>query len=346
MREADILQAIGISFPQSASAPLGIGDDAAAIRPRAGQYLLLTTDSLVEGIHFDLAFCNYFQLGQRAIAVNVSDIAAMGGTPTALLVSLGLTERQRHKEIAALYRGMKKEAGPVALVGGNISASPTFWLSITLVGEVAPKKMVKRAGACAGDTLYVTGTLGDAAAGLAILKSGRGDLRNERRYRPLITRYRTPHARQREGACLAAEGLVSAMIDLSDGLSTDVGHLAEQSGVGMEIDAAQIPISPALRRYVQRVGRDPIDFALNGGDDYELLFAVPPKKQSRLSDLIQRGIINATPIGVVVSKSRGRRIYIDGQIRPLVAAGYDHCLGNADTPPARKIDGHRAKVPV
>ena len=339
MREADLLRTIGASFPHSPSVPLGIGDDAAAILPCANQYLLATTDSLVDGIHFDLAFSTYSQLGQRAVAVNVSDIAAMGGTPTALLVSLGLTERQGHREIAALYRGMKKEAGSVALVGGNLSASPTFWLSITLLGEVAPEKMVKRAGARVGDRLYVTGTLGDAAAGLALLKSGRDDWRSDRRYRPLITRYQTPHARRREGACLAAEGLSSAMIDLSDGLSTDVGHLAEQSGVGIEIDAAHLPISPALRRYLQQTGGDPIDFALNGGDDYELLFAVPPGKQARLSDLIQRGIIDATPIGVVAPKSHGRSIRIDGQLRPLVAAGYDHQVAS---PPARTaVEGTR-----
>ncbi len=328
MREADLLRTIAAAFPQSASVPLGIGDDAAAIRPRAGQYLLLTTDSLVEGVHFDLAFSTYSQLGQRAVAVNISDIAAMGGTPTALLVSLGLTQRQGRREIAALYRGMKKEADAVALLGGNISASPTFWVSITLLGEVTPKKMLKRDGARAGDTLYVTGTLGDAGAGLALLKSRRDDLRNDRRYRPLITRYQTPHARQIEGALLAEEGLVSAMIDLSDGLSTDVGHLAEQSGVGVEIDADALPISPALRRYAQQAGGDPVNFArnfaLNGGDDYELLFTVPPPEQARLSALIKRGIIDATPIGAVVTKSRDRRIRINGQLRPLIKAGYDH----------------------
>jgi len=315
---------IGASFPHAPSVPLGVGDDAAALLPRAGQYLLATTDSLVEGIHFDLAFFSYSQLGQRAVAVNVSDIAAMGGTPTALLVSLGLTARQGRREIAALYRGMEKEAGQIgqiALVGGNLSSSPTFWLSITLLGEVTPKKVVKRTGARVGDRLYVTGTLGDAAAGLAILKSGRD---RDRRYRPLIAQYRTPHARQREGASLAAEGLASAMIDLSDGLSTDAGHLAERSGVGIEIDAAQIPISPALRRYARQTGGDPLGFALNGGDDYELFFAVPPRKEARLLDLIQRGILDATPIGMVTPKSRGPRIRIDGQLRPLVAAGYDH----------------------
>jgi len=323
MREADILRRIDAAFPHASSVPLGIGDDAAALIPHAGEYLLATTDSLVDGVHFDLAFFTYSQVGQRAMAVNISDIAAMGGTPTALLVSLGLTERQGPREIAALYRGMKKEAGSVALVGGNLSASPAFWLSITLLGKVAPKAMVKRTGARTGDWLYVTGTLGDAAAGLAILKSGQD---RDRRYRPLIARYRTPHARQREGALLAAKGLASAMIDLSDGLSTDVGHLAEQSGVGVEIDAAQIPISPALRCYVEQTGADPIAFAIHGGDDYELLFAVSPRKRSQLSGLIQRGIINATPIGRVTPKSRGRRIRIDGQLRPLVAAGYDHQL--------------------
>jgi thiamine-monophosphate kinase len=274
----------------------------------------------VEGVHFDLAFCSYFDLGRKAVAVNASDIAAMGGRPTHFLVSLGLTPRQGLPEIAALYRGMQRQATDVALVGGNLSASPkTFWVSITMVGAVKNGTMVARAGAKAGDRLYVTGRLGDAAAGLSLLKRGEG-----RAYPSLVRRWRTPDPRLAEGALLAEEGVASAMMDLSDGLSTDLLRLAEQSGVGVEIDLEQIPLSPSLRRFSRQTQTDPYPFALHGGEDYELLFAVPENRQKRLDRLIGQRKIEATPIGRCLPKKRGCLIRIGQNTKPLVPQGYDH----------------------
>lgn len=322
MDEARLLREIAAIFPPARGAGLllGIGDDAAAFRPPSGQDLLLTTDSLVEGVHFDLSFCNYAHLGQKAVAVNASDIAAMGGKPTCFLVSLGLTPRQGRREVAALYRGMKRQATDVALIGGNLSASPTtFWVSITMLGAVEKGEMVKRSGAKAGDRLYVTGTLGDAAAGLALLKTGEG-----RGYPSLVRRWRTPEARLAEGCLLAEEGVASAMMDVSDGLSTDLLRLAEQSGVGVELDVAQIPLSPALRRFSRQMKVDPYRYALHGGEDYELLFAVPEDRQARLETLIRRQKVSATPIGKCLHKKRGALAKIGTGLHPIVPQGYDH----------------------
>lgn len=327
MDEAGLLREIAALFPQTRASKgllLGIGDDAAAIRPASDRPLLLTTDSLVEGVHFDLALCSYSDLGQKAVAVNASDIAAMGGRPTHLLVSLGLTPRQGSREVAALYRGMRLQATGVGtgveLIGGNLSASPTtFWVSITMLGEVGQGTMLTRSGAKAGDRLYVTGTLGDAAAGLFLLKREQG-----RGYPSLVRRWRTPEARLVEGQILATEGIASAMMDISDGLSTDLLRLAERSGVGVELEVAQIPLSPTLRRFTRQTKTDPYRYALHGGEDYELLFAVPEDRQKRMETLIRRKKITATPIGRCLNKKRGCMARIGDDLSPLLPQGYDH----------------------
>lgn len=310
--------------PPLFSVPLGIGDDAAAILPTPGKYLLLTTDSLLEQVHFDLSFTDFSELGRKALAVNLSDIAAMGGRPRFFLVSLGVSDRQTVQEIDRLYRGMRKasrEAG-TELIGGNTTYTrgPLF-ISITLLGEVSKKEMTTRAGAKRGDHLYVTGTLGDAAAGLALLKKG-GETG---RFAGLVRRYHLPEARWREGALLAENAIPSAMIDLSDGLSSDLRHLSEQSRVGAELDLGSIPISPPLKRYARRTGADPLEYALNGGEDYELLFAVPDKKVKRLEALIGRGAIAARRIGKIVEAAKGLTARgLDGRLRPIEPKGYDH----------------------
>jgi thiamine-monophosphate kinase len=328
MGETGMIRNIQRIMPKPSSRTvIGIGDDAAAIRPTPGTCLLITTDSLIEQVHFDLAFSSYFQLGRKALAVNLSDIAAMGGTPRAFLVSLGLTERQSPQNITQLYRGMRKEGESLDLIGGNITCSTgPFSIGITLLGEAAPKEIVTRGGASVGDALYVTGTLGDAAAGLSILKSPsppRLRIKGGGGFRRLIQRHQTPSPRVQEGRLLA--NIASAMIDLSDGLSSDLHHLATQSGVGAVLELSHLPASNALKRYALQAGTDPIEYILHGGEDYELLFSVPERKVSRLEQLIREGCLCATRIGTIVH----RRLGIIGRntegkrqiIRPR---GYDH----------------------
>ncbi|HZR46700.1 MAG TPA: thiamine-phosphate kinase [Candidatus Manganitrophaceae bacterium] len=314
--------------PPFSSIPLGIGDDAAAIVPSPGKYLLLTTDTLVESVHFDFSYSTWTQVGYKAAAVNISDIAAMGGTPRFFLVSLGLTDRQQAADLDALYRGIGKGSreAEMDLIGGNIVRSKErFFISLTVLGEVPKKEMVTRGGARAGEALYVTGTPGDAAAGLEILK----DRTDPKGFSRLLSRHRAPQARWREGRLLAKNGWASAMIDLSDGLTADLGHLLEQSGAGAELDLSRIPLSPPLRRYALKKGSDPVRYALEGGEDYELLFSVPERKVSMLESAVRQGAIEARRIGVIRKKKDGLTARgLDGRLTPIAPAGYDHFKRN------------------
>ncbi|NKE69380.1 thiamine-phosphate kinase [Candidatus Manganitrophus noduliformans] len=322
--EFGLIDRIQKRFPPPASTVLGIGDDAAAILPSKKQHLLLTTDTLIEGVHFDPAFSTFQEVGYKSVMVNVSDIAAMGGTPRYILISLGLTGRQRVEAIDQLYKGIERASRETGLdlIGGNIAFSTgPFFISPTVVGEIPKKEMVTRAGAGEGDHLYVTGTLGDAAAGLALLKKGI----DTKLFGRLTRRYRAPQARWREGRLLAKARIPSAMIDLSDGLSSDLSHLMERSGLGAEIDAAEIPLSAPLQRAALQMGVDSIEYALNGGEDYELLFSVPERKLKKLELMIKNGLIKAYRIGKMAPRRTGLMlINPSGRRRALAPGGWDH----------------------
>jgi len=322
--EFGLIDRIQKRFPPAPSTVLGIGDDAAAILSSNKQHLLLTTDTLIEGVHFDPTFSTFQEVGYKSVMVNVSDIAAMGGAPRYILISLGLTDRQTVEAIDQLYKGIERasrEAG-IDLIGGNIAFSTgPFFISPTVVGEIPKKEMVTRAGAGEGDHLYVTGTLGDAAAGLALLKKGI----DTKPFGRLVRRYRAPQARWREGRLLAKARIPSAMIDLSDGLSSDLGHLMKQSGLGAVIEAAQLPLSNPLQRATLQTGVDPIEYALNGGEDYELLFSVPKSKIKKLQKMIENGLIGARRIGRMVPPRTGfRLIDSSGRSRAITPGGWDH----------------------
>jgi len=313
----------------------GIGDDAAVLQTQPGRLLLATTDVLAERVHFDLAYTTYRQLGYKAAMANLSDIAAMGGTPRFVLVALALTPRQTPRDILALYAGIAAACRPAdaAVVGGDTSASRTgLFLSVAVLGEAAPGAVLRRSTAHAGDRLYVTGTLGDAQAGLDILRArtagrrGRGT--NARAAAYLTGRHLSPTARLRDARRLADAHLAGAAIDLSDGLAGDVRHICEESRVGCLIDTRRIPLSAPLIAYARARRRDPLAYALSGGEDYELLFTVPPANVPRVETLIRRGLLRATLIGSITPARRGLRIIdADGSVRPLTATGYEHRLG-------------------
>ncbi len=308
---------------------LGIGDDAAAILPTAGHSLLLTTDILIEQVHFDFSFSTYTEIGYKALSVNVSDIAAMGGRPLYFLVSLGHSGAESVSHIDQLYRGIHRASleAKISLIGGNIAHSPSgFFVSITLVGEAPKETLLTRSGGRAGDWLYVTGVLGDAAAGLDILKEKGGQ--KSRLFSSLIKKHKMPKPRLREGCLLAQQQIPSAMIDLSDSLSSDLSHLTDQSGVGAELWMENIPISVSLKRYAKARGVDPLSYALYGGEDYELLFSVPEKKREKIEKLIRGGELSARPIGRLLEKRRGLLVKdTKGRTRALVPRGHDHLMG-------------------
>ena len=318
----------------TARAPIGIGDDAAALAVSPGMTVLATTDMLLEGVHFDLATTELASLGWKAAAANLSDIAAMGGIPRFALVGLGIPRRFAAEDIAAFYRGFMQlgRKHGLQLVGGDTCSSQGgLVISVTVLGETARKEIVTRAGARPGDGIFVTGTLGDSGAGLEILRNaecgmrkvkGRGKgpgSRVQGKVKILIGRHLKPVPRVEWGRKIGCSGVASAMIDVSDGLSSDLGHLCEEGGVGAEIIADRVPLSKELRQ-TRGLRRPALEYALDGGEDYELLFTVPPRNAAALRQLR----IPATEIGTV-TKAGGMRI-IDraGKAKRLVPAGYDH----------------------
>ncbi len=293
---------------------LGPGDDCAILKP-ARVRELITIDSMVEGVHFRLAWGSPEALGARALTVNLSDVAAMGGRPTACVVNLAIRPGLDARFFDRLYAGLERaaEAARVDIVGGNVTRAEALAITIALVGE-ARGGVTLRDAARPGDYLYVTGTLGDAALGWRIL-DGRIKARGAvRRY--LIDRFLNPVARLAAGALLARFRPAPAAIDISDGLWQDLGHILERSGVGAEVDAASLPLSPAYRA----VAGDDLALALGGGEDYELLFALRAEKSP--AELGRRLGVAVSRIGRIVRGRRARLVGADGRAAPAVA-GYD-----------------------
>ncbi|RMG19443.1 MAG: thiamine-phosphate kinase [Deltaproteobacteria bacterium] len=294
---------------------VGPGDDAAVLVPRPGHRLVVTTDAVVEGVHFDAGRVPPAAIGHKALAVNLSDLAAMGARPRWSTVALTLPPgrlpwsflRRIADGLGALAR-----AHGVAVVGGNVSAGDVFSLTLTLVGEA--RQVLRRKGARPGDRILVTGTLGDAALGLASLAARSGP---PRRMSVLEARQVRPTPRVEMG--LAAVGLASAAIDVSDGLVQDLGHLLRESGVGATLFAHRVPRSRAYQRATTDLGP-----ALSGGEDYELCLTAPPRKVPALSRRARALRLRLTEIGEV-DESGTLRI-LDDRGRPirLAQVGYTH----------------------
>lgn len=312
----------------------GIGDDAAVLRTSSGTVIVATTDLLAEGIHFDLATAGFEEVGYKAAVANLSDIAAMGAVPRHLLVSLAIPAHRTRSEILRLYEGMMRACRPcrVELVGGDTSGSRGgLFISLTLLGVAAPERVLLRSGARVGDLLYVSGTLGDSLAGLRLLQTRSGgktpglSLR-DKRY--LIGRHLRPQARLEMGRLLAAKRLATAAIDVSDGLSGDLGHVCRESGVGVEVWASLLPLSPAGRRYARATRLAAEELALTGGEDYELLFSVPPGRASRVESLARSVGCPVTSIGRFRPAAFGLKLAgEDGSLRPLPVTSYRHFDG-------------------
>ncbi|MBS0171390.1 MAG: thiamine-phosphate kinase [Nitrospira sp.] len=307
---------------------LGIGDDTAILKTSISEWTLMTTDLLAEGVHFDLATSSCEDIGYRAAIANLSDIAAMGGTPRFMLVAIAIPATCSTAHVHQLYRGMMQACAPyrVCLVGGDTSASRHgLFLSVTLTGVVRPRRALLRSGARTGDRLYVTGTLGDSRAGLDLLSSRRRTPLSAAHRRFLLARHHRPSARIAEGRWLVTQGLANAAIDLSDGLTGDLRHICEESGVGAEILESALPISPACRAYAAAQRIRPEDLALQGGEDYELLFTVPANRQSRFERLAGTTRFRFTCVGTITSRRSGLRLRTEeGTLKPLPLTSYEH----------------------
>ena len=300
----------------------GIGDDVAVIR-MGSKALLATADMLVEDIHFRRSWIDPYHLGRKALMVNLSDIAAMGGTPKYFLISLGLPHRLSLSFVSRLYRGMRDGSKQyrVDLVGGDTTLSRKIVLNICLLGEGQPEKIVYRSGAEAGDDLWVSGTLGDAALGLKMLRR----IGSKETPRGPITKHLSPVPRLTLGQALARSGVVHSMIDVSDGLLSDTSHLLKESQVGAVIHEDHIPLSKAYRKYAPSCSKRLVQLALTGGEDYELLFTAPAKNRKRISSLSRTLKIPITLIGEIVPKKDGLVVVKTGGRRYTPSRlGFDH----------------------
>jgi thiamine-monophosphate kinase len=286
---------------------VGVGDDAAVLTPPRGEALVMTVDAVVEGVHFDARFAPE-DVGWKALAVNLSDLAAMGARPLWALCALAVPPGARGGRLARIGRGLAAcaRAFGVALVGGNVSRARDLSLTVTAIGAARAGRLITRAGARPGDALLVSGTLGDAALGL-----GPGAAPALRR------RQRRPSPRVELGRALA--GIASAGLDVSDGLVQDVGHLCRASGVGAAIDAAALPLSRAGRA----AGGRALEAALSGGEDYELAVAVSERRVRSARSAAARVGVPLTSIGEIVRGS-GVRVILPGGRAYRGRGGHDH----------------------
>ncbi len=307
---------------------VGPGDDAAVLQPQRGAADVLTTDALVEGIHFDFGFMAPQAVGHRALAVNLSDLAAMGAEPRAALLSLLLPPALDVAVLDGIVDGLLALAAThrVTLVGGNITQTPgPLAIDVTAIGSVHPRRVLRRSGARPGDEVYVTGTLGDAAAGLRCLQETGGGAAE---YASCVERYLRPEPRVRAGLVIGRNRVASSCMDISDGLADAVRQVAAASGVGITIDGPSIPIGDGARRWHQASGHDAVTTALTGGDDYELLFTVRPAHRGRLRGALKTPrMVPVTRIGIV-TKETDLLVRHAGGVTEL-PRGYEHFRSGA-----------------
>jgi len=318
--EFGFIKRIAGCITAGAGVALGIGDDAAAIEPVPGRLCLVTSDMMVEGVHFDLSFCDAVSLGKKALSVNLSDIAAMGGEPRQFLLSLAVPPSLSLDFLDDFIQGMLQRAGEfgVLLIGGDTCSSPDrMVLSVTVLGDQLPERIVRRSGARPGDRVCVTGTVGDSALGLELLRKGT-------REGVAVARHLDPTPRVREGRTLAEAGIPSAMIDISDGLLADLGHILDLSSVGALLHTDKLPLSSHFLAHFPVADQASLSMALAGGEDYELLFTAPPEKIPAALALMEK---LGTPVAVIGTITAEQGLVVrgpDGEEFPVRGKGYDH----------------------
>lgn len=299
---------------------VGHGDDAAVL-DLDGRGVCLAVDVLVEDVHFRRDLSSLADVGWKAVAVNCSDIAAMGGTPSVAVVGLCRPKSLPAEDVERIYAGMSEacERWRLRLVGGDTVAADALALSVTVMGDIEPQRAVRRSGARPGDKVLVVGTLGGAAAALELFRSGApvDDL--------LLAAHRRPIARVAEGTALAEAG-ATAMIDVSDGFGADLMHICEASSVAAVVDAAALPAGDGVATAALSVGRDPLEFVIGGGDDYALLATLPADAADTTAARVD-GVV----VGEIVAGEPAATLRLpDGTTRDLAGSGWDHY--REDTP--------------
>jgi len=298
-----------------------IGDDAAVVRTSPGYYMVFTTDFLIEGVHFDLSQVSAYQLGRKSMLVNISDIAAMSATPVYALVSLGIKPKTKVEFVEELYEGMadvSKEYN-FAIIGGDTVSSPySLAINVAMVGKVEPNLVTKRSGARVGDKILVTGELGASAAGFFLLNS------KIKANDYLIKTHLEPVPRLKEAQISAGCG-AHAIEDVSDGLASEIFHICDASKVGAVIYEENLPISRGVKNVADIVGKTPEDFALYGGEDYEIVITISSDKADYLMEqvLSKTGTV-VSIVGEIVEKKKGIGLLAKDNIKKPLSKGYDH----------------------
>jgi thiamine-monophosphate kinase len=301
---------------EPAEGEVWIGDDAAVLRAPSGT-ILLTNDLLVEHVHFDTAFTGPEDLGYKAIAVNISDVAAMGGVPRRAVIGLGVVAGLDVEWVEGLYRGMQECCleFDMAVVGGDVTRSNQIIISVALLGNPAGRLFIERGNARVGDSVCVTGTLGESAAGLRLMRSGKRDRLD------LLKAHLRPTPRVKEGQALRRH-MPTAMIDVSDGFCADLGHICHASGVGVLVQESDLPVVDLKGA---ELDESPLQLALGGGEDYELCFTIPEDRcQAAMAAIAEATGTRVTRVGEVVEESRGRILLVESAETPLEAPGWDH----------------------
>jgi thiamine-monophosphate kinase len=320
----DLLKKEGV---RSERVTLGIGDDTASFLPRPGYELLVTCDCMVEGRHYLPRYISPRDLGRRAMALNISDIGAMGGRPLYALISLGLKAEILVANIEEMYRGFLAELNPfgASIIGGNLTKSGNgMFIDITLIGEVEQGRGVRRSGAKPGDAILITGYPGQSAAGLRLLLHAPEDPKLPGH--PLVKIYNTPSHRAQLGEAIGRTGRATAMIDTSDGFLGDLGHICEESGVGAELFKEKIPIHEDLREAAHTLHKDPYDFFLGESDDYELVITCEPRDVPLIRSIaIQNGSVPIAEVGRITGAAREITLLTrGGGRRSLKPLSWDH----------------------
>ena len=336
LNEFELIAHLVQGLPSRPDVEQSAGDDCAILDLGGNRLLLATCDSQVEDVHFTFAISSPEDIGRKALAINISDIAAMGGEPRYALISLILPSQRsfRPEVLERIYGGLRLEAERfgVAIVGGNIAGTSQrkntpLIIDITLLGAVEQGHALLRSGAIAGDTLCVTGSPGDSSAGLFTLLHP--DLPYPLQARDTLRAiHRVPRPRVREGRILSQIGpqIVTAMLDISDGLSGDLHHICERSHVGACVQVARLPLSPALRSIASIASHNPLDWVLHGGEDYELLFSVSRGHEDMVIEAVQA--VTGTPvtaIGTICPREEGMKLlWPDGREEVLAPKSWDH----------------------
>ncbi|MDQ3932670.1 MAG: thiamine-phosphate kinase [Actinomycetota bacterium] len=302
--------------------PLGVGDDAAVVEVD-GVPVAITIDAMVEGVHFDLDISSFSDVGWRALATNVSDLAAVGARTAAAVVALERPATLSDDDAIDLHRGLRAaaERWGVRLLGGDIVNGPTLAITVSALGPLAAGPILRRSGARLGDAVVVAGPLGEAAAGLALRRAGALEVLHH--HPGLLAAHRRPVALPEVGAALAAAGAHSC-IDISDGLGQDLSHVASASGVQVVVEAEQLPISPGVAEAAERLGRDPLDLVCGGGDDLALAATLDPADLPALVERLDVLPVVWHRVGEVVAGGGVALRLPDGSQLDLSGVGYEH----------------------